>query len=120
MSKIQLGGFEILILVNPVDLAHENANKWKDLSNKVSFDDVIKIADISRKFLPDSKKFLADHTKKCRTRITLTNNEINDIMKVMKSVENRGILLNGTPRKISRQERGFLNFIRPLITAAYH
>ena len=28
------------------------ANKAKDLSNKVSLDDVIKMADVSRKFLP--------------------------------------------------------------------
>ena len=39
--------------------------------------------------------------------ITLTNNEIKDIMKVIKYLENRGILLKGTTRKITSQEGGF-------------
>ena len=38
-------------------------------------------------------------------------------MKVIKSLENRGILFKGTTRKITSQEGGFLNFIRPLMTA---
>ena len=38
-------------------------------------------------------------------------------MKVIKSLENRGILLKGTTRKITSQEGGFLNFPRPLMTA---
>ena len=49
--------------------------------------------------------------------ITLTNNEIKDIMKVIKYLENRGILLKGTTRTITSQEGGFLNFLRPLMTA---
>ena len=48
--------------------------------------------------------------------ITLTNNEIKD-MKAIMSLENRGILLKGTTRKITSQEGGFLNFLRPLMTA---
>ena len=48
--------------------------------------------------------------------ITLINNEIKDIIKVIKSLENRGILLKGTT-KITTREGGFLNFIRPLMTA---
>ena len=44
--------------------------------------------------------------------ITVTNNEIKDVMKVIKSLENRGILLKVTTRKI-----GLLNFLRPLMTA---
>ena len=50
------------------------------------------------------------------SRITLTNNEIKNIIKVSKSLENRGILSKGTTRKISSQEGGFLNFLRPLMT----
>ena len=38
--------------------------------------------------------------------ITLTNNETKDIIKVIKSLENRGILLKGTTRKITGQEGG--------------
>ena len=48
--------------------------------------------------------------------ITLTNNEIKDIMKIIKSLENRGILSKGTIRKTTCQKGGFLNFLRPLIT----
>ena len=32
---------------------HKISNKEKDLSNKVSLDDIMKTGDISRKFLPD-------------------------------------------------------------------
>ena len=38
-------------------------------------------------------------------------------MKVITSLENRGILLKGTTRKITNQEEGFLNFLRLLSTA---
>ena len=49
--------------------------------------------------------------------IAITNNELKDIVKVIKSVENRGILLKGTTRKITSQQVGFLNFPRLLVTA---
>ena len=39
--------------------------------------------------------------------ITLTNNEIKDIIKLIKSLENRRILLKGTTRKITGQEGEF-------------
>ena len=38
-------------------------------------------------------------------------------MKVIKSLENRGNLLKETARKITSQEGGFLNFLKPLKTA---
>ena len=41
---------------------------------------------------------------------------IKEIIKIIRSFENRGILLKGTTRKISSQEGGFLNFIKPLIS----
>ena len=50
--------------------------------------------------------------------ITLTNNEIKYIMKVIKSLEKRRILLKETTRKTTSQERGFLNFLRALMTAS--
>ena len=34
------------------------------------------------------------------------------------SLENRGILLKGTTRKITSQDGGSLNFLRPLMTTA--
>ena len=49
--------------------------------------------------------------------ITLTNKEIKDIMKLIKSLENRGILLKGTCTKITAQEAGCLSFLTPLTTA---
>ena len=47
-------------------------------------------------------------------RITLTNNETKDMMKVIKSLENRRILIK---RVITSQKEEFLNFLRPLMTA---
>ena len=47
--------------------------------------------------------------------ITLTNNEIKE-MKVLKFLENRGILLKGTTRNITSQEGRVLNFFRLLRT----
>ena len=38
-------------------------------------------------------------------------------MKVIKSLENRGILLKETTRKITSQKGGILTFLRPLMTA---
>ena len=50
------------------------------------------------------------------SRITLTNNVIKDI-KGIKSLENREILIKGTTTKLTCQEGGFPNFLRPLMTA---
>ena len=48
----------------------------------------------------------------------LTNNEIKDIINVIRSLEKRGILLVGTTRKMISQEGRFLNFLRPLMTTS--
>ena len=66
--------------MNPAKVVYKIANRTMDLSNKVLLDDVIKIADVSRKCLPDPKKILPGLTI-FGTRITLINNEINDIIK---------------------------------------
>ena len=78
----------------------------------MALDDVITIADISRKYLPDPKIFYQTR-KNFRIGMTLINNEIKDIMKVIKSLENKGILLKGTATKITSQEGGFFlrNFL---------
>ena len=39
-------------------------------------------------------------------------------MKVINSLGNREILLKETTRKITSQEGGFLNFLRPIMTAS--
>ena len=49
---------------------------------------------------------------------TLTNNEIKYVIKVINSLENRGILLKETTQNISSQEGGFLSFLRSLMTTA--
>ena len=56
-------------------------------------------------------------SKVFRIGITLTNDEVKDIRKVIKSLKNRGILLKVTSRKITSQEGRFLNFLRPLMKA---
>ena len=48
--------------------------------------------------------------------LAITNNEIKDIIKVIRSLENKTILLKGTTKKITGREGGFLNFLKPLIT----
>ena len=47
--------------------------------------------------------------------LTLLNNEIKDIIKVIKSLEKSRILLKGTTRKINRQEGELINFLGPLM-----
>ena len=51
----------------------------------------------------------------CGSGITPTNNEIKDIMKVIKSLENREIVLKGTTRKKIDQDERFLNSLGPLM-----
>ena len=76
----------------------------------MTLNNIIKTVDIFINFTEDFKKFSV-------TGITLTNNEIKDIMKVVKSLENREILLKGTTTKITSQEGGFLNILWSLMTA---
>ena len=54
-----------------------------------------------------AKNVLQASKKSFGAGITLTDNEIKDIMKVIKSLENRGILLKGTTRNITSQKEGF-------------
>ena len=67
----------------------------------MSFDDVIKKADISRKFLPNVKK---------RSNRNNSNKQCNK--RFYKNVKNRGILLKGTTRKITCEEGEFFKFLR--------
>ena len=48
--------------------------------------------------------------------ITLTNNEIRDIMKVIKPLENREVSLKRTTTKITSQKVAFSNFLKTLMT----
>ena len=47
--------------------------------------------------------------------IMLRNNEAKDNMKVIKSLQNGGILLKGATRKTYQPRRGNFNFLRPLM-----
>ena len=58
---------------------------------------------------------LLRYNKITNSGITLTN-RIKCIINVIKSLENRGILLKETTRKIISQG-GFLNYLRPLTKA---
>ena len=48
--------------------------------------------------------------------IVLTNNVTKDIVKIISPLENREILLKGTPEKNTCQEGGFLNFLKSLLS----
>ena len=78
----------------------------------MSLDEVVKTADMSGKFFSDFKGIFGTGT-------TITNNEIKDIIKIIKSLENRGISLKGTTRNITSQEGVFLNFLKLLTTAGF-
>ena len=69
----------------------------------------------------DDNKGINKPNKKCTSGkgsgIALTNKETKDIIKVIRSLENRGILLKGITKKNSSEKRGFLIFLRPLMPA---
>ena len=99
-SKIQLskmihsGGLILKYAIAPIKglllVSQFIDNKLKSvLKNKDKISDTIKTVDSSG------------------AGVTLTNNEIKDVMKVIKSLENREISLKGTTRKITSQEGGF-------------
>ena len=76
---------------------------------KVSLDKAINRADVFRKIMPRPKKFFG-------IGITLIKIEIKGIIKVIKSLESRRILLKETTKKVTSQEGGFVNFLRPWMT----
>ena len=49
--------------------------------------------------------------------ITLRNNQIKDIVKVIKSLEKQRNFIKGTTRKCTSQEGEYLNFLQSLMTA---
>ena len=70
---IQSEGFNIIYLMNPLRAVSKIVNKAEDLSTKVSLNDIIKATDTSRKII---KNFLKVFGK----RVTLTNDEIKDVI----------------------------------------
>ena len=73
-----------------------------------------KILDLANTF----RKMSKDEFKKRFKSLgrTLRNNDITDIIKVIRSLESRGTLLKGTTRKTTSQEGGFFIFLRPLMS----
>ena len=114
LSKIvQLGGFVTGMtgIVKPENEIFKTANGLLSLTNSIAK----KSASMGNKgtLVNAGLSLLGQKIKKKNygSGITLTNNEIKDIMKVIKSLENRGILLKGTTAKITGQEGGFLIFL---------
>ena len=80
--------------------------KWENFSkSKYKIIDLTKIVDNS----------VAGIKTLYGTGITLTDNEIKDIIKVIKPWENGDISSKGITRKMTSQEWAFLNFLRPLM-----
>ena len=67
----------------------------------MSPNDILENFDFSKNVLQASKK---PYKEVYGEVLTLTDNEIKDIIKVIKSLENRGILLKGTSKRITSQE----------------
>ena len=92
----------------------EIINKVDELSKRVTRNDLSSTATSSKIILGRLKKGFKNASG---AGITPPNNEIKHIMKVIKSLEKRGILLKRTTRKITGQERGSFNIAKPLMTA---
>ena len=106
LSKmIQLGCFlmpsDFINLVDLVMAVSSNIDKIQNLAKKVSDNKISIAADLFKLF----KKVLIRGSG-----LTLTNNEMKDVIKVIRSLENR-IFLKGTTRKITSQEGGFLGLL---------
>ena len=97
---IQLKGYALYEITGPIHKEFSSLPKIIDdklknlLKNKGEIYDTIKTVDNSITSIIGIKKVFG-------TGVTLTDNEIKNIMKVTKSLENIGILLKGTTRKIT-------------------
>ena len=73
---------------------------------------------VAREFKKDTLQNVKNELEMLKgSELTPTNNEIKNIMKVISSLENKRILLKASTNKIISQKGGFLNFLRPLMTA---
>ena len=98
--------------IDPSKILLKSANKAEDLSEIVTLNDIIKTVNTS-------KKFIKDFWNISETEISQNNNEIKDVIKIIKCLENRRILLKGTTKKNTSQEGGFLNFLKSLMRKMY-
>ena len=102
---LQFGGVirDILIFGNISNLATKGVDTARNLGKDF----------LDKKIDKFNKEYITGKS----SRITLTNSEIKHITKVIKSLQNREVLLKGTTKKTISQEGGFPNFLRPLMTA---
>ena len=89
-----------------------------EISNRLN---IVKCKNVPKALLDAGYNFI-DHKYNIKSSsllsssgLTLTNNEIKGIIKVIRSLENNEISLKGTTRKINSQEGGLINFLDPLI-----
>ena len=74
---------------------------------KIGVSDIIKTADTFNNII----NILEINVKCFGSGITLTSNEIKDIIKVVESLENRGVLLKGSGRIITSQKGRFSKYL---------
>ena len=79
----------------------------KELNNNLLVDTGINIVD---------KKIRKEISSITGSRITLTHNEVKDIMKVIKPLQNRGILLKATTKKINSYWSAGLPWMKYVLT----
>ena len=99
-------------MLNPIGTVSKNIDKIQNLAWKVSDDKINLAADVFKIF----KKALLEEIFKEGSGTTITNNEIEDIIKLIRSLENRGVIIKGSTRKITTQEGVFLNFLKTLMS----
>ena len=112
---VQLEGFGLIsFFLNPKNAMADGMilaiNKVHDLAIKVPDDKSNKIANVANRFKIDEfiKSLMG-------SGIMLTNNELKVIIKVIRSLENREILMKGTTRNINIQKGEIFNFLAPLM-----
>ena len=97
-------------------MINDGITKLNNLNKKVSDDQLNKMVDAVNLFrkMPTDKLSSEEFDKIFTgSGITLTNNEIKDIIKEISSLENTEI--KETTRIITNQKEGFLNFLNSLL-----
>ena len=114
LSKIQLSKTRQLGGFNPFKAKITNGFviKVQNLTSKFPHDKLDKLVKSANPF---NKKI--PNYDNIGSGITLTNNERKHIIKVIRSLKNRGVSLKKTIKKVASQKGGFLDVIRPLMTA---
>ena len=82
----------------------------------MSLNKILTTGEVARKILIDPRKVLP-YPNFLGMETTLTNNEIQETIKVIKSLENGEILFRRKTTKTTSQEGVFLNFLTSLMTA---